>query len=142
MVAPPRQRVENTRTIDIERFIPRSQIDSRYHQTPYYVAPRDVMDQAQAQGVPAGALLSSLDQMSDPHFIARDFLVPVQQQQVGQLTFEGPAFRGSAMTPPRIAQAPLLGEHTREIARALLGLGDDEIDRCVADGVFELPRQP
>ena len=45
MVAPPRQRVENTRTIDIERFIPRSQIDSRYHQTPYYVAPRDVMGQ-------------------------------------------------------------------------------------------------
>jgi DNA end-binding protein Ku len=43
IVAPPRQRVENTRTIDIERFMPRSQIDPRYHHTPYYVAPRDVM---------------------------------------------------------------------------------------------------
>jgi DNA end-binding protein Ku len=45
IVAPPRQRVENTRTIDIERFIPRSQIDPRYYHTPYYVAPRDVMGQ-------------------------------------------------------------------------------------------------
>jgi DNA end-binding protein Ku len=45
IVAPPRQRIENTRTIDIERFIPRSQIDPRYHHTPYYVAPRDVMGQ-------------------------------------------------------------------------------------------------
>jgi DNA end-binding protein Ku len=45
IVAPPRPRIENTRTIDIERFIPRSQIDLRYHHTPYYVAPRDVMGQ-------------------------------------------------------------------------------------------------
>jgi non-homologous end joining protein Ku len=42
---PPRPRVENTRTIDIERFFPRSQIDARYHLTPYYIAPRDVMRQ-------------------------------------------------------------------------------------------------
>jgi non-homologous end joining protein Ku len=41
----PRPRIENTRTIDIERFIPRSQIDLRYLHTPYYIAPRDVMGQ-------------------------------------------------------------------------------------------------
>jgi DNA end-binding protein Ku len=45
VVAPPRPRVENTRTIDIERFIPRSQIDARYHHTPYYIAPRDIIGQ-------------------------------------------------------------------------------------------------
>ena len=45
------------------------------------------------------------------------------------------------MTDPHIAQAPLIGEHTREIARALLGLDDDEIDRLIADGVLEIPRQ-
>jgi DNA end-binding protein Ku len=39
----PRPRIENTRTIDIERFIARSQIDLRYLHTPYYIAPRDVM---------------------------------------------------------------------------------------------------
>jgi DNA end-binding protein Ku len=45
ILAPPRPRIENTRTIDIERFIPRSQIDPRYHHTPYYIAPRDIMGQ-------------------------------------------------------------------------------------------------
>jgi Ku protein len=34
-------RIENTRTIDIERFVPRDQIDPRYYDTPYYIAPRD-----------------------------------------------------------------------------------------------------
>jgi Ku protein len=39
--APPQVRIENTRTIDIERFVPHDQIDPRYYDTPYYIAPRD-----------------------------------------------------------------------------------------------------
>src|SRR5436190_19417591 len=45
IVAQARPRIENTRTIDIERFIPRAQIDARYHHTPYYIAPRDLIGQ-------------------------------------------------------------------------------------------------
>jgi len=33
--------IENNRTIEIDRFIPRTQIDPRYLDTPYYVVPRD-----------------------------------------------------------------------------------------------------
>ena len=105
------------------------------------LTPREVMARAQAHGVPAGAMLSSFDQFTDPHFIERGFLVPVEQQDSGPLTFEGPAFRASGMTGPNIAQAPLLGEHTREIARTVLDLRDDEIDRLIAEGVLEIPRQ-
>jgi crotonobetainyl-CoA:carnitine CoA-transferase CaiB-like acyl-CoA transferase len=103
--------------------------------------PHEVMQRVQAHGVPAGAMLSSFDQFSDPHFIERGFLVPVDQQDAGPLTFEGPAFRGTGIAAAYIAQAPLLGEHTREIAASLLGLSDDEIDRLIADGVLEIPRQ-
>lgn len=45
VVLPVRPGIENTRTINIERFIPRSQIDPRYHHTPYYIAPRDIIGQ-------------------------------------------------------------------------------------------------
>jgi non-homologous end joining protein Ku len=34
-------RAENTRTIQIERFVPLDQIDARYFDTPYYITPRD-----------------------------------------------------------------------------------------------------
>jgi DNA end-binding protein Ku len=33
--------VENNRTIMIDRFVPRSEVDTRYYDTPYYIAPRD-----------------------------------------------------------------------------------------------------
>jgi DNA end-binding protein Ku len=42
---PPRVVIENTRTIDIERFVPRGQIDARYIEKPYYIAPRDAVGQ-------------------------------------------------------------------------------------------------
>ena len=45
VVPPPKPRIENTRTIEIERFLPSGQIDARYHHTPYYIAPRDLVGQ-------------------------------------------------------------------------------------------------
>ena len=33
--------IENNRTIEIDRFIPRTQVDTRYLDTPYYVVPRE-----------------------------------------------------------------------------------------------------
>ncbi len=38
-------RVENNRTIELERFVPGDQIDARFHDTPYYVVPRDEVGQ-------------------------------------------------------------------------------------------------
>src|SRR5262249_55196625 len=37
--------IENTRTIEIDRFVPRTQIDPVYFDTPYYVTPRDEVGQ-------------------------------------------------------------------------------------------------
>src|SRR4051812_25804004 len=38
-------RPQNTRTIQIERFLPAGQIDSRYFEKPYYVMPREEISQ-------------------------------------------------------------------------------------------------
>jgi non-homologous end joining protein Ku len=43
-ILPPRPKVENTHTIEVERFVPRSQIDARYYLTPYYITPRGETD--------------------------------------------------------------------------------------------------
>ena len=34
-------RLESTHTIDIEKFVPRSEIDERYLDSPYYLVPED-----------------------------------------------------------------------------------------------------
>lgn len=37
--------LESSRTIDIEKFVPKSSIDDRYRDTPYYIAPEDQVGQ-------------------------------------------------------------------------------------------------
>ena len=37
--------IESTRTVVIERFVPKSSIDDRYRDTPYYLAPEDQVGQ-------------------------------------------------------------------------------------------------
>jgi DNA end-binding protein Ku len=41
----PLPRPQNTRTIEIERFVPAGQVDLRYFEKPYYIVPRDVIGQ-------------------------------------------------------------------------------------------------
>lgn len=43
-LAPP-PRLENNRTIELDRFFPRSQLDQRYFNAPYYITPRDFVGQ-------------------------------------------------------------------------------------------------
>ena len=43
--APPVLRPPNTRTIEIERFLPAGQIDARYFEKPYYIVPREPVGQ-------------------------------------------------------------------------------------------------
>lgn len=123
-----------------DRLAKRDEVNALVARFTRTLAPREVMTRCQAHGVPGGAMLSTLDQQTDPQLVARGFLVPVRQQLIGPLVFEGGAFTGTAMLPARIEQAPVLGEHTREICRELLHLSDDEIEALVASGAVEDPR--
>jgi DNA end-binding protein Ku len=43
--AEPPPRLENNRTIELDRFFRRAQLDSRYYHAPYYIAPRELVGQ-------------------------------------------------------------------------------------------------
>ena len=74
-------------------------------------------------------------------FLAHGYLRWIEQQDLGWMCMEGPAFRASGMSDVFIDSAPFLGEHTRAIARDVLGLGDEEIEKLVAAGTLEVPRE-
>ncbi|MBV8693403.1 MAG: CoA transferase, partial [Actinobacteria bacterium] len=98
---------------------------------------REVMETLQAHRVPAGHMLYSSDMPTDPHLVARGYPQEIDQPGVGEMMLEGPAFHATGMLEPIVAPAPGLGQHTREIARDVLGLSDDEIDKLIADGALE-----
>lgn len=101
--------------------------------------PRDVMEALQAAGVPCGIVAHPGHHIGDPQLAHRGYAKLVDQQGLTTMLLEGPAFLASDMPEVIVTQAPWLGEHTREIARDVLGLGDDEIERLVAECVLEDP---
>ena len=101
--------------------------------------PRDVMETLQAVGVPAGILEHPAHHMSDPQLSHRGYAKLVVQPDYEAIMLEGPPFLGDDLPEVIVEPAPMLGQHTRDIARELLGLSDDEIEALMAEGVIEDP---
>jgi crotonobetainyl-CoA:carnitine CoA-transferase CaiB-like acyl-CoA transferase len=106
------------------------------------LAKSEIADRLQRFGVPCAPVLTAVDQLQDPHLLAHGYPVPVEQQDLGPVTFEGPCYTATGMPGPLITQAPRLGEHTREICRDDLQMTDDEFDRLVDLGALEIWRPP
>ncbi len=82
----------------------------------------------QTAGVPAFPSLNARQVAHDPHLNQRSFFGRAPHPEVGERCHAGKPWR-TTRRPNRAGRAPLLGEHTDEVLRSLLGLGDAEIAR-------------
>ena len=94
----------------------------------------EAMEIIGAAGVPAGAVLDTMELYHDKTFEQRNIMQTVQHPQNG--AFKMPAwpvrFSGS---PPPVKPAPLLGENTGDVLSHWLGLADDEVGELRNTGV-------
>ena len=97
----------------------------------------DVMTRLQAVGVPAAAVATSFDLLSDAQLHAHDFVQIVVQPGWEPLFVEGACYRSDRLEPAPPDPAPRHGEHTREIAAELLGLDDARIEQLLREGGLE-----
>jgi crotonobetainyl-CoA:carnitine CoA-transferase CaiB-like acyl-CoA transferase len=100
---------------------------------------RTVAATLQMFSVPSAPMYTAADQLADPHYQARGFGRWLDQQGLGWMSFEGPAFHTTGMEEINVFEAPLLGEHSREIARDVLGLDEETIEKHIASGALEAP---
>jgi len=103
-------------------------------------AQRDALELAralQAAQVPCGPVQDARDVLEhDPQLAARRHWVTLDHPEVGPSTYNSAPYRYSHAQSAPSSPAPLLGQHTRQICRELLRLGDDQIDQLEQDGVL------
>lgn len=97
----------------------------------------DLMHALQARGVPAGVVQTAADVVDrDPQLRYRGHWVKLEHPEMGATIYNAPPMRFSR-TPVELKRpAPLLGEHTDEICRELLGLSDAETQELKEAGVL------
>jgi crotonobetainyl-CoA:carnitine CoA-transferase CaiB-like acyl-CoA transferase len=99
--------------------------------------PYEVMEKLQGIGICAAVVQDVEDQFKrDRQYAATGYLVRMNEPEAGEVVTENVPVRLSE-TPGKVrGVAPLMGEHTHEIARNLLGLSDDEIKRLDEEKVL------
>ena len=87
-----------------------------------------------AAGVPAGAVLDTMELLNDANFEQRGIVQVMQHPAAGPFKMPTWPVRLNGSTPA-VAPAPLLGEHTEEVLEKWLGMGSDaigELRKCGA----------
>jgi crotonobetainyl-CoA:carnitine CoA-transferase CaiB-like acyl-CoA transferase len=99
--------------------------------------PRDFwIDKLEAVGVPCGPINNLDDVYKNPQVLARELVMDVPHPTAGSMKLVRSPMKMSATPTDNAVAPPLLGQHTTEILRGLLGRSDDEIADLHEKGVL------
>ena len=96
---------------------------------------REAMHKLGDAGVPASAVLDTVDLYTDPHLNERGFIKTVKHDEVGEINLLGWPVQMSDSEVP-IKPAPLLGQHTAEVLAEYLQMDESEIQALQDQGVI------
>ncbi len=112
---------------DLDQFLSAwTQTHEHYH----------AMHTLQTHGVPAGAVLTGGETLTDPHLQERHFWEVVEHPEAGTYQQFSPPWRLSKNPPRPTTPAPGLGEHNHYVLGHLLGLAAQDIAGLEAEGVI------
>lgn len=93
----------------------------------------DAFDKA---GLPYSPVNNMKDICEDAHILHRNMMVEIDQPGIGPMRIAGSPFRLSETPGEVYSPAPLLGEHTEEILRDVLGYSPEEIETLKKEGII------
>lgn len=100
--------------------------------------PRDeVLKTLRSAGVHAAPVNDMADLHADPQLAPRQVFRPLAHAALGTYMGVGPPFALSETPATLSAGAPLLGQHTRQVMRDVLGVKDEDYDRLEHQHAFE-----
>ncbi|MCZ6708062.1 MAG: CoA transferase, partial [Chloroflexi bacterium] len=91
----------------------------------------------QDEGVPASLVQDAEDVLDhDAHLEARGYYRYLDHPETERSAYDGPVAKLHRTPGELLAPAPLLGEHTLDVATRILGYSEEEVSELVAAGVL------
>ena len=122
--------IDSTRTVDIERFVPKATIDDRYRDTPYYLAPEDQVGQE--------AFAVIRDAMKKKKMVGIARVVMARRERIMMLEPFGKGLMGTTLLYPyeiRGEESVFEDIPDLKLPEQMVGLAEEIIDRMT--GKFE-----
>jgi formyl-CoA transferase len=94
----------------------------------------EAMAQVGGAGIPAGAVLDTMELHNDPSFVARGIMQEMQHPQYQPFRMPAWPVRVDGK-PPRVEPSPILGQHTADVLTGWLGLSAAEVAGLQGEGV-------
>ena len=120
--------IESSHTVDIEKFVPKSSIDDRYRDTPYYLAPEDKVGQE--------AFAVIRDAMKKMKMVGIARVVMARRERVMMLEAFGKGIMGTTLHYPyeiRSEEGVFEDIPDLKLPEQMVGLAEDIIDRMSRD---------
>ncbi|HTB43579.1 MAG TPA: CoA transferase [Acetobacteraceae bacterium] len=95
----------------------------------------EAMAQVGGAGIPAGAVLDTMELQNEPTFEQRGIMQVMQHSKHGPFKMPAWPVRVDGK-PPRVKPSPILGEHTANVLTGWLGLSDAEVETLKGQGVL------
>ncbi|MEM0014146.1 MAG: CaiB/BaiF CoA-transferase family protein [Candidatus Nezhaarchaeales archaeon] len=87
--------------------------------------------------IPVTPVYTMKDVWGDEHIVThRKMLVKINQPEIGEMPVVGTPLKMKNLTSEVGGQAPLLGQHTKEVLTTLLNLNEDEINKLEEEEVI------
>jgi crotonobetainyl-CoA:carnitine CoA-transferase CaiB-like acyl-CoA transferase len=94
----------------------------------------EAMAQVGSAGIPAGAVLDTMELQNDPSFEKRGIMQVMQHPK--HTPFKMPAWPVRVDgKPPRVVASPMLGQHTNDVLTGWLALSDADVEKLRSDKV-------
>jgi len=97
----------------------------------------EAQEALQGAGVPAHLVATMADVEEDPQLNARRHFWETDHPVIGPLRYDGAAYLLSETRAGPRNPAPLLGQHTEQVFREVLGYSEEELAELVASGALE-----
>ena len=96
----------------------------------------EVLEVMREGGVPAGKVFTAEDMMEDPHYVARENIINVEDPEIGPFPMQNVVPRLTG-TPGEVRwTGPGLGEHNDEVYSGIIGMDEAERGRLQERGII------
>jgi formyl-CoA transferase len=94
----------------------------------------EAMQAVGGAGVPAGAVLDTMELQNEPTFETRGIMQVMEHKSYAGFKMPSWPVRINGK-PPKVKASPVLGEHTEDVLTGWLGLSADDVEKLKANKV-------